>query len=249
MSTQRCAFSPRVDAHFRGANSVTEEAEMRRHMLDGCSSCHRRYTRQALLSRVQPGAPRPQDRLARGLGFARPAWMRPSALFGAMAACAVLGVVLLVPRDQRAQFQARGLPAAGAAGELRVFKVRPGAPSEAAGDRLAASDELAFAYRNGAGKRHLFIFGVDEHRHVYWFSPAWRSAQEQPAAPVVATDGAFHEIEDAVGHPYDGSRLEVHALFTDRAWRVQELETAIAAGGATPFGPDVPIVVSFEVTR
>jgi hypothetical protein len=141
-------------------------------------------------------------------------------------------------------------PATGAVRpELRVFRVRAGAVARADG-RLAGSDELAFAYRNGGGKRHLFVFGVDEHRHIFWYSPAWTTATERPAAPVIARDGDLHEIERAVRHRHDGARLDIHALFTDRAWEVRELDELVARAprGVPPSFDEVPLIQTFEVT-
>jgi hypothetical protein len=249
MSKATCPQIARVDAHFAGGSSVSEEAAMRRHLLEGCAACHFRYTRLAMIAKVQPGATSAEDRIAAGLGFGAPGSRRWPLIFGVLAAFAVLAIVV-VGRSNDGQFSTRG-PAT-ATGELRVFRVRPGAASERVADRIAATDELAFAYRNGTGKRHLFIFGVDEHRHVYWFSPAWRSPDEQPAAPVATGDGAFHEIEDAVGHPYDGTRLDVYALFTDRPWRVQELEAVVsraAPGAPLSLDDGVATVQHFELTR
>jgi hypothetical protein len=248
-----CQWTARVDAHFAGKNSVTEEHELRQHLLAGCPTCHRRYTRQAMLAKLQPDAPSAKERLGVALGLRRRTRSRLlTGLCTMVAACGTLAFFVVGRTDPG--FQARGLPAAAgdARAELLVFRVRPGAPNLRAADRFSAKDELAFAYRNGAGKRHLFIFGVDEHRHVYWFAPAWKEARELPAAPMATADGALHELEDAVGHVYDGARLDVHALFTDRAWRLEELEAVV--GGAAPGAPlsfagDVYLVRSFEVDR
>jgi hypothetical protein len=249
-----CSFTTQIDAHFAGKSSVAGEAELRRHMLagDGCPTCHHRYTRQSMLARMTPGAPTAQQRLARALGIGargRPSW---AGLLALLAAFGAVAAFLLIPRDPRDGFQARGAPALKSSqAEVRVFRVRPGAASLPWAERLAASDELAFAYRNQTGKRHLFIFGVDEHGHVYWFSPPWRSDREQPAPLVALGDGQLHEIEDAVGHAYDGTQLTLHALFTDRAWTLPDLEAEVArAPGRRPaFAGDVTLVQSVEITR
>jgi hypothetical protein len=243
--SKACPQIWRVDAHFAGKLSVEDEATMRRHLLEGCDACHFRYTRLAMLAKVQPGAMKPEDRIAAGLGF-RGRERRWPILIGVVAAAAVLAIVVFGRKDD--QFASRG-PAV-ASGEVRVFRVRAGAAGERVVDRIGVSDELAFAYRNGTGKKYLFVFGVDEHRHVYWFSPAWKSATERPAAPVAVADGAFHEIEDAIGHPYDGSRLDVYGLFTDRPWSVQEIEAVVGrAAGAPSFDDGVLTVQRLEVTR
>jgi predicted anti-sigma-YlaC factor YlaD len=66
-----CAFRAHVDNHFAARNSVAEELELRRHLLEGCASCRQRYTRQAMLARVLPGSRSAENRLAVALGLAR----------------------------------------------------------------------------------------------------------------------------------------------------------------------------------
>jgi hypothetical protein len=249
MSAPSCVQRARIDAHFAGRNTVAEEAEMRQHLLD-CPACRRRYQRQALLARVRPGSLEPEERLAIGLGLARR--RRPRALPGLLTAVAVCGVLVfaLGSGTEGGAFRPRG-PGDGAGAELLVFKVRPGEGSTAVGERFAAGDELAFAYRNGAGKRHLFVFGVDEHGHVFWFSPAWTDDAREPAAPTAAGLAGLHEIEDAVGHRYDGQVLDIHGLFTDRDLGVREIESRVTrtTAGASPFdAADIDVVHRFEVT-
>jgi hypothetical protein len=224
MTRVHCPHTGRIDAHFAGRISTSDEAEMRRHLLEGCEACHFRYTRLAMVAKVQPGAPRARERIAAGLGFAprrRPWW---GVTFGVVAAAMVLAIVVFT-RDSQDRFASRG-PAA-ATSELRVFRASHGGRPVPAEASMLATDELTFAYRDGTGKHHLFIFGVDEHRHVYWFWPAWSSAAEQPAAPAIVSDGVLREIEDAVSHRYDGRSLDIYGLFTDRPWPVQELDAAI----------------------
>jgi len=243
MSPATCKQMWRVDAHFDGRISAEEEATMRQHLLEGCEACKFRYTRLAMVAKVQPGAVKAEDRIAAGLGF-RGRERRWPILIGVVAACAVLAMVVFGRKDD--QFASRGPARAGA--EVRAFRVRT--TGEPIVDRIAATDELAFAYRNGTGKKYLFIFGVDEHRHVYWFSPAWRNASEQPAAPVTTSDGVFHEIEDAVGHSYDGARLDLYGLFTDTPWRVQDLDAAIGRSAGSPTIPEGILTVQhLQVTR
>ncbi len=246
-----CKLTPLVDAHFAGKSSVAAEVEMRRHLLDGCGACRLRYTRQALLMKMQPGARNAEDRIAMGLGLSR----RPRARWwlGLFPLLAAAGVLLLARGDGES-FQSRGGPAGTAQPptELLIFRIRPDGSTERATDRLSAADELAFAYRNGEGRRHLFIFGVDEHQHVFWFSPAWTDPQKEPPAALAAGDKALHEIESAASHRYDGTRLAVHALFTDRPWRLRDLEamvTGASTSGSPPAFPQAEhLVRHFTVT-
>ena len=251
-----CPHTAAVDAHFAGTISPGDELAMRRHLLDGCPTCHSRYTRRALLSKVlakaSPSALSPEDRIAIGLGFSpRPRRTRWGAFVGLVAAAAALALVVW-GRPQDAGFQARGgVDPKAAAGELVVFRMRPGAASEPLAARIAAGDELGFAYRNTTASRYLFIYGVDEHGRVYWFSPAWTDARQAPPAPAAAQAAGLHEIEDAVRHHYEGRHLEIHALFSNRAWRVQEIEAEVtrarAAGSAPAFSDGVEVERRFEI--
>ena len=48
--------------------------------------------------------------------------------------------------------------------------------------------------RERSGKRYLMIFGIDEHRHVYWYYPAWANPAEDPLVDP-DRDHAGHCIE------------------------------------------------------
>jgi hypothetical protein len=92
--TAVCAFRARVDAHFAGGNSVAEEVGLRRHLLEGCPDCRRRYTRQAMLARLLPDRRSAEDRMAIALGLSGRSKPRrrggPFLLLAALAATAVL---------------------------------------------------------------------------------------------------------------------------------------------------------------
>lgn len=40
-------------------------------------------------------------------------------------------------------------------------------PPSLADDEIRSEDELAFAYRNAAGKKRLLVFGIDDEANVY----------------------------------------------------------------------------------
>jgi hypothetical protein len=81
---------------------------------------------------------------------------------------------------------------------------------------VGARDELAFAYSNPTSKPYLMIFGVDEHRHVYWFHPAWPAGHAGPTAVRAAAGPGPHELPDAIRHAMDGRRLDVYAVFSEQ---------------------------------
>jgi hypothetical protein len=148
-------------------------------------------------------------------------------------------------------FQARGSePTAVATETSRVFVYRiprGGRPAPVEG-RIGKDDELAFAYENRSGRSRVAIFGVDEHGHVYWFHPAWSSERDDPVAVSIALDGARHELTEAVRHDLDGKRLEIHALFLDRAATVREIEAMVGSGQRLGVDGAVDSVITLEVT-
>ncbi len=123
--------------------------------------------------------------------------------------------------------------AAARAPDLQIYRIftgrRGSTTSEKAADFVYAGDELAFAYRNPAGKGRLLVFAVDEHGHVYWYHPGWSDAGENPTAVPISAGPGLHELPAAVLHKFDGERIMIHALFTDRELSVRQIEAAVAS--------------------
>jgi hypothetical protein len=152
----------------------------------------------------------------------------------------------------------RGLPAPAQVPELRVYRI-PRAPDvrgapEVTDGAVRADDELAFAYRNPGGRRYVMVFGVDEHGHVYWYHPEWSRADDDPSAVPVVTAPGLQELPAAVVQNLDGERLMIHALFTDRALTVREVEAAVAAAAlagkpGAPFPEAEDVMQPFRVLR
>jgi hypothetical protein len=227
-----------------------------RHHLRGCEECRAYYRRHLVLARLDPSAIKREERLARGLGFgARSSRFFGPTLVAALAAAAVLAVVLRPRAGSIDDFTARG----GHEGASYVLVYR--VPKDAlganrptlAGEVLDAKEELAFAYANGDHKKHLLVYAVDEHRHVYWFFPAWSKETEEPIAIPIAADGERHELPEAVRHPFDGQTLEIHGLFVDRQLSVRDVETGLAQkgfsrlAGVPGFEDAVESTISFKV--
>jgi hypothetical protein len=253
-----------IAAHFSARSALgdgaAEEQAMRAH-LPVCADCHAVYERHMLFARLTPAAASPEDRLARSLGF-RPAprgaraarfQLGVPALLGAAFAAAL--IVYAVPRRPfqgegggRGRvadgFVARGLAdsEAGAGPELQAYRIEAGGPARPV-DAVRAGDELAFAYRNPSGWRHLMVFAVDEHGHIYWYHPGWSRAEDNPSAVPIAAEPGVHELPAAVVQQFDGEQLVVHALFTNQELTVRHVEGAFAAAaregrGRTPSFPD-----------
>ncbi len=245
--------------HFAGASVPAAEQQMRAH-LPSCADCHSIYERHLLLASLDPAALPVETRLARGLGI-RPARPPLRAAFGwlGLSGAAFAALLLFYARPtppkpsarsvapstlpeepSGAGVAARGGPANVAAArvpEVQVYRIFTGQRGSNTSEKVEgfvyAGDELAFAYRNPAGKRRLLVFAVDEHGHVYWYHPGWSDAGENPTAVTISAEPGLHELPAAVLHKFDGERIMVHALFTDRELSVRQVEAAVASSERT----------------
>lgn len=255
MTAPHCAAVGRVDRHFEGRLSSTEERAMREH-LPSCPSCTTRYERHLLLEAIDPVALGPERRLGHGLGFGTPTranvlrWVAPAS--AALALAAALLLVLGLRDPSSAGFTARGGDAASGA-EVFVYRaIDHGQPSRA-GASLGPHDELAFAYENPSAKAYLMIFGVDEHRRIVWYYPAWSSEADDPISIRAETAPGRHRLGEAIAHELGGQSLEIHALFSDNALSVRTVERLVAASppklaAAFPAGV-IDSSVAFTVER
>lgn len=247
MKSATCIMQSHVDAHFSGTITPADERAMRAH-LDGCETCRARYRRRLLLAKLDPQALSADVRIAQGLGLrkerapARFAWPAVAALLAAAAAVLLL---LRAPHEPRAPHADEGFAARGgdagarveqdaAASPLHVYRV----PSREEGrggpvplfETVQRHAELAFAYENGDRKKYLMIFAVNEDGRVYWFYPGWTDPTANPRAVAITAEAGLHELPDAVVHRFDGSKLELHALFLDEPMTVREIEQGLVAG-------------------
>jgi hypothetical protein len=229
-----CTALPRVDRHFDVGLSPSEEHEMREH-LPSCARCQARYERRLLLEELDPTALSAKDRMGRGLGIRPPASKATVMRWGAPAAALALAAAFLLFFGSRAMRQAqdgeftpRGGGGEVATSSVLVYKAAAQGKPSRAGDSIGAHDELAFAYENPSAKRYLMIFGIDEHRHVYWYHPAWEKAGEDPKSIAIEATPGLHRLNEAITHDLQGGELEIHALFTDSPLSVKAVERLLA---------------------
>ena len=228
---------------------------MRAHVMT-CASCKNHYQRHLTLARLDPQALPAADRIARGLGFRlrapRDGRWRARLLAGlavpiVVAAVAVLAIAPARKLATEAEptgtasaaggFTARGTGSVGRAASFWTYSVGTTRAPRVADRAIRRDEELAFAYANPAGQPFLMIFGVDEHRHVYWFHPAWPAGLPAPAAIRAATGPGPHELPDAIHQDLDGQRLSVYAAFSERALDVTAVEAAVLAAPAVNTPP------------
>jgi hypothetical protein len=223
-----CANARLVDLHFSLRIAPAEERALRSHLVD-CEGCRERYRRQLLLARLDPRAPAPADRLARGLGLRPGSRRRRFLLALATSGSVAMAALALWPRAD-AGFTPRGAP--GHVPSVIVYRVVAKGPAQPVAGTIAASDELAFAYRNPRGHKYMMVFGVDEHRHVYWYHPAWTDPARDPAAVPIQPGTQLVELPEAISHSLDGSRLTIYALLLDDPVHVREVEDRLSRGTA-----------------
>jgi hypothetical protein len=239
-----CAVRETIDRHFEGTVSPTSERAMREH-LPTCASCHAYYERWLVLSRLDPEVLPAETRIRRGLGLERRRSVVVPFGLAAVATVVAAAATLLLrvhPASDADGFAARGGPTGSAASRVLVYDVAPGKAATLASGTVGRGDELAFAYENPAAKTRLVIFGVDEHRHVYWFYPAWTNPGDDPVAIPIAQDALRHELPDAVRHDFDGARLAIRSVFLDTPVGVHEVEAMLRRD---PDGP-LPIPGAVE---
>jgi len=230
-----CAERRLVDRHFGGRISPADEERLREH-LHHCKDCYAYYERHQLLETLDPGSLPDEERIARGLGFSRRR-SRSHLVAVAVAAAAACLLLVVLQRGGPAEdaFQRRGGGGAVARTTLRIYKIARGAPPARVRGSIAAEDELAFAYVNGAGKHRLLVFAVDDRDEIYWYHPAWTDPAANPTAIPILPGAKLRELPDAVAHRYKGSTLTIHGVFTDRDLSVRDVEQIVRRHrGAAP---------------
>jgi hypothetical protein len=229
-----CAGFKDVDAHFAGRGSPRREQAMRAHLVT-CQACRTRYDRHLQLAALDRRSLSFEERMALGLGLRRrwqPAWTSVAVV--AMA----LGAWLLVarPADDLGMHTRAGAAGAlvlrlDAQTEVIGFRTGGGAPA-LSGRRLHASEELAFAYRNGGRWPRLMVFARDESGVVYWFHPQWTDPAADPQAVAIEQDAGLRELTTAVSHRFGGHRLSLCALGVRTPLSVREVEATLAGARA-----------------
>jgi hypothetical protein len=217
-----------IEKHFAGRIPLADERHMREH-LAGCADCRGYYDRHLLLAEMDRAhALSPEDRIAVGLGLVKTRASVRGPLLGGLAVAVAAAVVAtgapaLWPRHS--EFASRGVIQKSAEAELYAYRIGPGgSPERADATRMGRGDELAFAYTNRAGWPYLLVFGLDEHGHVYWYHPAWQSADDTPRAIPIQSGPDGRELPDATSHALDGNELHVFGVFSRTALSVRDVE-------------------------
>jgi hypothetical protein len=112
---------------------------------------------------------------------------------------------------------------------IRVYRVDATGEARRLGDRLRATDGLLFSYTNlgPAPLEHLMVFGVDAEGAVRWFYPAYDREGENPESISIKRGEADVPLPDVIRHDLAPGPLAIHAVFSDRALRVLEIEALL----------------------
>lgn len=253
-----CDSRRRIDDHFSGVIDADDERAMRAHVAS-CESCRAYYRRRVLLAKLDPASLGAEARLVQGLGLLREPTRRPAYPLAVSTAGVLLVAAALVlfvrSRAHDDGFTARGggpsslvgVEASEEESSIQVYRVPRGSDPRLAHDVVGRNDELAFAYANVRDNKRLMIFGLDETKRIYWFFPAWTSDTENPVAVAIEPGPEPHELREAIGHHFEGSRLEIHALFLDEPLTVRQVE-AMIAGGSVAVPGSRHVIRSFALT-
>jgi len=199
-----------------------------------CKDCHEYYERKLLLANLDPKSMDSRTRLARGLGVSNRPYLLKSLALAAVASMALILAVIWYGSTGPAEddgFASRGENGSGEVNRLWIYRVPPGEPSVLAEGEVGADDELAFAYENAEGKQYLLVFGIDEHRNVYWYHPGWKVSTEDPRAISVSKEQGVHELPEAIRHTLKGDKLQIFGIFTDRPLTVRQVEDVVRQKG------------------
>jgi hypothetical protein len=223
----RCEILEHVDAHFERRLPIDQVHALFEHLPD-CLQCRKRYEGHLLIEILDPQARGPKVRMRTGLPRVAPRRLGIAMAAPLFAAAAALLVINLA-RQGDGFFPRGHAVEAAAQSRVEIYRVVPGASPRIVEDTMQRSDDLAFAYLNPTGKARLLIFAVDEHRHVYWYYPAWADQDEAPKAVPIHKSNELVELSEAVVQPIDGSQLTIFAVFTDEPLDVRDVEARVAA--------------------
>jgi hypothetical protein len=242
----RCALLARVDAHFERHLPADEIHALFEHLPD-CPSCCDRYEKQLLIETLDPQAPGPKVRMRAGLAPVAPRRIGVVVAAGVFAVAA--SALFVVGRARPGEsFSPRGHARNfDTSPRIEIYRVAPGTPARRIEDTIGKNDDLAFAYANPTGKLRLLVFAVDEHRHIYWYYPAWTDPKDAPQAVPIRQSKELVEMDEAVVQPIDASHVTLFAVFTDEPVDVHEVEARVAS--LRIVGQNLGLHDAFETSR
>lgn len=250
---QNTALHALIDRYFEGRAQGADAARMFEALKDN-PTAKVYFERRQLFAQTDPKGNDAKARIAANLGFQVPqsaeqrerariaSWIPRLSVAGVFAA--VLLVFVVPTADEGTDRKDDGFSSRGV-GKIeievesqvigyRILKGSEGSPAHSSKleGSIDAESELAFAYVNPKGRRHLMVWGVDERGDVFWFHPAWTDPNDNPAAVSVEKGAALKELPAAISHDLRGQQLTLFALFTDERPTVREVEATLTKSAA-----------------
>jgi hypothetical protein len=258
----------RIDRYFVRGLSPRAEQAMRQHVAR-CARCRRRYEANLAAEAALPGgALLAEQRLWQGITGAASApdtaraslRARRFMLAGAFSAATLVAVVWFSPWRER---QPGGLVERGSHEDealhrtpsLQIFRRGEASVPEPVRDTIHGGDALMFAYSNpGRRYRFLMVFGVDDHRRIFWYYPAYERDVDAPRAIAIQAERLGVELGDAVTHALVEGGLRVYGLFLEDSATVSAIEMLVAHELAHQAGDSTkeavfPVAGAFQVSR
>lgn len=233
-----------IEAHFAADLDAAGSASLREHLRD-CDACRSHYDRRALELESIVGTTA-ANRLAddailhtvlgapevRSVPSAQRHWWPAFVLAPAAAmAAALIFSVSIDGQDRGAGYQARGGMASEQELGIGIAGLDPttGASYDARRvEGVLLEHRLRFSYTNTRGRaRFLFLFGVDDDLHPFWYFPL---PEEEKSIPISQGPGVQQSVlpyETELGQRHHAGRLHVVALFSLEPVKLATVKTAL----------------------
>ncbi len=180
-------------------------------------------------------------------------WRRiPEILAVAAAMAAVAFVVVRRPSDD---FRAKSALGSNSSSQerwsgIRIYRVDSVGEATRLQERFRTTEGLLFSYTN-LGPRPLddfMVFGIDSRGAVRWFYPAYDREGTNPESIAIKKGDADVLLPDVVHQDFAPGPLAIHALFSEGALRVLDIEDRLRQHRDPAAPLSIPGVVDHVVT-
>jgi hypothetical protein len=152
----------------------------------------------------------------------------------AIAAALVTVAFVAVRRPANDEFRAKSALGGNSSSQehwsgVRIYRVDAAGEATRLQDRFRAAEGLLFSYTN-LGPRpldHFMVFAIDTGGAVRWFYPAYDREGTNPESIAIRKGDADVLLPDIVHQDFAPGPLAIHALFSDGALRVLDVEALL----------------------
>jgi RNA polymerase sigma-70 factor (ECF subfamily) len=153
--------------------------------------------------------------------------LRKVMLTGAMFVVGLVGAVMALHDSEGPTLQARdgGLQDQERWTGITAYSVNETGEFQTLDGAMHVNDALAVAYVNHGLHPfpYLFVYAVDGAGQMYWYYPAYEAGDDPEGAPI-GPAAAPRLLPDQVRHGLRAGPLTLHALFTQKALHVSDIE-------------------------